>query len=60
MGGRMTDVPVLPRPLPVPPLALAMIGVMMGCLLDALIKQAPISDGAVIAKELLASLPAKP
>jgi tetratricopeptide (TPR) repeat protein len=28
--------------------------------LDALIKQAPNSDGAVIAKELLASLPAKP
>jgi predicted Zn-dependent protease len=28
--------------------------------LDALIRQAPNSDGAVIAKELLASLPAKP
>ena len=48
----MTDVPVLRRPLPLPPLLLAMIGVMMGCVLDALIKHLGAAYTAVLIAEL--------
>lgn len=48
----MTDVPTLPRPLPIPPLALAMIGVMMGCVLDALIKHLGAAYSAVLIAEM--------
>lgn len=44
----MADVPVLPRPLPLPPLALAMIGVAMGCAMDALIKHLGAAYTAVL------------
>ena len=52
MDGRMADVPVLPRRLPMPPLALAMIGVMMGCVLDALIKHLGAAYSAVLIAEM--------
>lgn len=48
----MTDVPVLRRPLPLPPLMLAMIGVMMGCVLDALIKHLGAAYSAVLIAEM--------
>ena len=46
----MADAPVLhrPLPLPLPPLALAMIGVMMGCMMDALIKHLGAAYTAVL------------
>ncbi|MDP3492967.1 MAG: DMT family transporter [Hyphomonadaceae bacterium] len=44
----MSDVPTLQRPLPLPPLALAMIGVMMGCMMDALIKHLGAAYTAVL------------
>jgi len=52
MDGRMADVPALKRPLPLPPLALAMIGVMMGCVLDAVIKHLGAAYSAVLIAEL--------
>ena len=42
------DVPTLRRPLPLPPLALAMIGVAMGCVLDATIKHLGVAYTAVL------------
>jgi S-adenosylmethionine uptake transporter len=48
MDEAMADVPVLPRPLPVPPLMLAMVGVMMGCMMDALIKHLGVAYTAVL------------
>lgn len=48
----MTDVPVIRRPLPLPPLMLAMIGVMMGCVLDALIKHLGAAYTAVLIAEM--------
>ena len=44
----MADAPALHRPLPLPPLALAMIGVMMGCMMDALIKHLGAAYTAVL------------
>jgi len=52
MDGAMADVPTLPRPLPVPPLVLAMTGVMMGCVMDAMIKYL----GAAYTAVLIATL----
>jgi|JI10StandDraft_1071094.scaffolds.fasta_scaffold28343_3 S-adenosylmethionine uptake transporter len=48
MDGAMADVPTLPRPLPMSPLALAMIGVAMGCVLDATIKHLGVVYSAVL------------
>ena len=44
----MVDVPTLRRPLPMSPLALAMIGVAMGCVLDATIKHLGVAYTAVL------------
>ncbi len=44
----MVDVPTLRHPLPMSPLALAMIGVAMGCVLDATIKHLGVAYTAVL------------
>ena len=44
----MADVPTLRRPLPLPPLALAMIGVAMGCVMDAMIKHLGVAYSAIL------------
>lgn len=48
----MADMPTLRRPLPLPPLALAMIGVMMGCVMDAMIKHLGVAYSAVLIAEM--------
>jgi S-adenosylmethionine uptake transporter len=48
MDGPMADLPTLRHPLPLPPLALATIGVMMGCMMDALIKHLGVAYTAVL------------
>lgn len=44
----MADVPQLPRALPLPPLALAVIGVMIGCVMDAIIKHMGLAYTAIM------------
>jgi S-adenosylmethionine uptake transporter len=48
MDGAMTGMPSPSRPFPFPPLAMAVTGVMMGCVMDAMIKHLGASYTAVL------------